>query len=69
MPKHVIESPSTATTIDRLALSSQHVRETQPSSVGNCCWSFCGCFEAEGSNYNLCGGCTQGMVGCFELES
>lgn len=84
MPKHAIESPRTSSTVDRLTLTSQHVRDSQPSSAGNCCcWSFCGCFEAEvsaacsglycfeaeGSNYNLCGGCAQGMVGCFEPES
>lgn len=53
MPISDITPPTPSASTDRLNLGEAHVRP-----------SF-----AEVANYNLCGGCGNGLSGCFEVET
>lgn len=53
MPKNGITSPAATTSAERLTLGEAHVRTA----------------FAETANYNLCGGCGNGLSGCFEVET
>ena len=53
MPENPV-SPRTEAAVDRLTLSVESPRGTEPSKACGCtCW----CFEAETSSYNLVCGC------------
>ena len=58
MPQAAIESPTTASTIDRFVLSAELVRGAEASWTGGCA---CTCFEAEASYVNC-------VTSCFEVE-
>ena len=53
MPKNDITPPIASASTDRLNLGEARVR---PSFT-------------EAANYNLCGGCGNGLSGCFEVET
>jgi hypothetical protein len=64
MPKTAIETPATASTIDRLALGMEMLRDAGPSLPG-ACTAQCACFDAEPLTYahSNCSTCF-----CFETE-
>lgn len=70
MPKNEITSPSAKASAERLSLTESWARAGDSSTSSTCisCWVI-GCTCAAPANYNLCGGCGNGLSGCFEVET